>query len=903
MIFCTDILLIVMIIFESKYDKIISEYADMNLIDPGNLSKAIEILQNGNYILDVDYDFFFDREETVADAPWKSLSQNPSPNEFLSRYHKVNFQQVIAHDEALKLWDEKNISNATCIHIDHHHDWHIDPQLLDSASLGSIEGLITCGNYAAIASKIGIIKNFIWVYPDHHIYPSRINIPSSLSLSGVQTFSMPYSIFKTKFEQHINIENIKSAVMCLSPDFIPLKEIKRYFEIFNCDQEFIYRALDYAHESVLSDKCSLSKKYFRMNLSGKSITFFHGSPISGLKKISSEKGKVHVSPSSSFAACYGLTPNSNLGWIQGIDYISKENETVYLIPPKGQNIPKDYKTSLYLTSKKGLSLKGKGGCSDYDFISNGSQSVLDERVIEDVRGYLNNCGVDMYSWEASIDISLFCKSTEVRHAFSEWMEMPWNALLLMRSTPFFLMLFIQLRTKIDCLEFFPLIFWQRWAARCLYPLVPENLCDVEDDNYHGLSHGLEVGLLCVVYCQVIGISPAPVFLSALCHDLERNGKDNVSNAEFSAGILKKLLDGQWQEYSGENDQSMIKAIRLHPLLSDETDQTTIVLRDADRARLAWERGFNSKYFTSEIGSEIALNGSNYFNELETRLMFSDNVRMELLVTSPGIDILIWYLGRRYEMAKIDTLDHGVINFFIAKYNVSELIIFSENRTIVEKIVPSKIIGCPIHQVRNLSDSVELDLSKSEELYLPIHLAYCKDFSTEKSFSKILKLPEEILIHLEIGKGNLRLVNQNLIQLASMNMVLVYNSNPSEDFGVEFNDLVKRLFDEKKKNSDLASLRVITPYSWCWTKIPENASVVLTKARNSYSPLTFQTGQKLSSNVLKETLNDVRLRRERCHVCPFTINCLSTEYAVKLGEPESRPCNAEFFYNWNPYAAD
>ena len=284
-------------------------------------------------------------------------------------------------------------------------------------------------------------------------------------------------------------------------------------------------------------------------------------------------------------------------------------------------------------------------------MSIGSQSVLDERVIEDVRGYLNNCGVDMYSWEASIDISLFCKSTEVRHAFSEWMEMPWNALLLMRSTPFFLMLFIQLRTKIDCLEFFPLIFWQRWAARCLYPLVPENLCDVEDDNYHGLSHGLEVGLLCVVYCQVIGISPAPVFLSALCHDLERNGKDNVSNAEFSAGILKKLLDGQWQEYSGENDQSMIEAIRLHPLLSDETDQTTIVLRDADRARLAWERGFNSKYFTSEIGSEIALNGSNYFNELETRLMFSDNVRMELLVTSPGIDILIWYLGRRYEMAR------------------------------------------------------------------------------------------------------------------------------------------------------------------------------------------------------------------------------------------------------------
>ena len=47
-----------------------------------------------------------------------------------------------------------------------------------------------------------------------------------------------------------------------------------FFEIFNCDQEFRYRALDYAYEYVLSGRRNLQKKYFRIGLSENSITFF-----------------------------------------------------------------------------------------------------------------------------------------------------------------------------------------------------------------------------------------------------------------------------------------------------------------------------------------------------------------------------------------------------------------------------------------------------------------------------------------------------------------------------------------------------------------------------------------------------------------------------------------------------
>ena len=865
-----------------------------------NILNVAKYLETENYILDVDYDFFFDMEESISDAPWKKLSDDHSLEEFIGRYSDINFKQIIAHDEAIKLLVDNNVSNATCFHIDYHHDWYIDPYILDNASLGTIDGLITCANYGALAVKAGIIKNYVWVYPDNHNDISRIELPNSLALCGVEVSCIPYSIFKTEFEPYIKVEHIKLAIMCLSPDFVPQQEIQNFFEFFNCDQEFRYRALDYAYEYVLSGRKNLQKKYFRIGLSEKSITLFHGTPVKGLKKISSENGLVHVSPSSAFAASYGLTPDSKLGWIQGIDYISKESETVYLIPPEGKCIPKDYKTSLYLTVIKDIPVKSKGDCSNHDFILNNSLDVLKENNINDLSDYLNSCCVDLPNWEATIDMSPFINSGEVQDEFSEWMEMPWRALLLLRSTPFFLMLFIQLRTQKNCTIFFPLIFWQRWASRCLYPLVSEDFCKAEDDGYHGLSHGLEVGLLCVVYCQVLGIPPAPVFLSALCHDLERHENNNVSNASSSAKILRKLLDGPWQEYSGINDLRMLEAIREHPTISSEKDEMILVLRDADRARLAWERGFNSVFFSTEIGSEIALYGINFYADLEARLKFAENVILEALLSDSGVEIQVWHLGRRYELVKIKDWDPGILNFLIAHYNCSELIVFTEKTAKFERILTSKILDIPIRHARRLSDVLDCKFPKLEKLSRFIFVGYSEDFNTEESISKILNLPDDIIVHLEIGKENLPLVDQYLVQLAAKNIVLVYNLNPLIDEGLEFDSFIKMAVKAKKRNSELSSFRIITPFSWCWTSLPNEASLVLSSATNSYSPLTFRSGQSLSNDVFNETLSDVRLRRELCHECPFTINCLSIEYASQHGDIKSLPTNAKLFFNWNPY---
>ena len=65
----------------------------------------------GDIVIDIDYDFFFDCEETVVDAPWKKLSMAPPPTELINSFNHFEFLHIVAHDEALEACIEKGIQN------------------------------------------------------------------------------------------------------------------------------------------------------------------------------------------------------------------------------------------------------------------------------------------------------------------------------------------------------------------------------------------------------------------------------------------------------------------------------------------------------------------------------------------------------------------------------------------------------------------------------------------------------------------------------------------------------------------------------------------------------------------------------------------------------------------------
>ena len=861
-----------------------------------------EVLNTDNLILDVDYDFFFNNEAQTSDCPWKEIAEPNQLANFLHHYRNLTFEHIVAHDEALPLWVDKDIYNATCIHIDHHHDWYINAEDLDSQSLGSLDGVINCGNYAAIAAKAGIIKNYIWVYPDHYSDFNEIVLPRSLAISGVKVKSYPYSEYKILIEPYIDIDKIKMAIMCLSPDFIPEKEIRRYFDLFKSDNEFRYRALDYAYEVIISDRLDPQRKYFRLNLSEQVITTFHCSPTKNLTLLSSPSDVVHVSPSLSFAACYALSPDSKKGWIQGIDQITDKQETVYLIPPIDFQMGSFDGASMYAILTKGLKFLGKMNCCNHDFTIKAPLQVAHEQNIQDLNKYFYDHKVNLVTHNVIIDMSCMGVSKKKQKDFSDWMSISWDALILLKSTPFYLMLFSELRTEKPCIDFFPLVFWQRLASRCLYPLIPYELCNIEDDGYHGLSHGLDVGLKCVIYGTALGIPTTTLFLSALCHDLIKQDKEDSLR---SSEILFNLLNTVWSDYSSVGNNAAIEAINEHSRITPTKNILSMVLRDADRARLAWERGFEALYFTTDIGTEIALNGANFYGELQRRLMFSENVRLEIYVSDIATEVILCNLGRRYVLKSFNEINSGRLNYFISIYNVSELIIFAEQLS--SEIISHLLINnINIHYVKDVSKNINFllthDLIKTPLLNI-IYIARAINFMTEASLNSILLMPVEATIHLELCLENISWVIANLAILASREIILVYSINPSVDKGQTLNLIVNKLLEEKHINPDAINTRLISVYSWCWIEQPEDAITALSLARYNYSPLSAKAATRFSNDIFKNTLEDVRRRRERCHECSLAVNCLSSEYASTSLMPIEIPVHFDRFQNWQPYAAD
>jgi hypothetical protein len=212
------------------------------------------------------------------------------------------------------------------------------------------------------------------------------------------------------------------------------------------------------------------------------------------------------------------------------------------------------------SSYPGRAIWGRGGCKDHDLILKAPVPIVAESAVSDVRQYLLQHGFIIPGLDSRIDISPLPVDTDAQQAFCDWMGMPWEALAVLRSTP--LMVFTHLRTREAWQQFFPLVYWQRLASRCLYPLVPGSLCSTEDDGYHGLSHGLETALIAIIISYSLGVPAAHGFLAALCHDLK-------AGPDESAEIFAALLDGAWRDYAGAHDQRMMEPLRTasEPLIS------------------------------------------------------------------------------------------------------------------------------------------------------------------------------------------------------------------------------------------------------------------------------------------------------------------------------------------------
>jgi HD superfamily phosphodiesterase len=156
---------------------------------------------------------------------------------------------------------------------------------------------------------------------------------------------------------------------------------------------------------------------------------------------------------------------------------------------------------------------------------------------------------------------------------------------------------------------------------------------VGQEGYHSLEHLHFVGRIAAFIALDEDEDPFPALVAGALHDLRREDDGpGLDHAVASASVAERILSDQFAPYlNRESVPHVIRAIREHPRGRTASNYIEASLWDADRLRLAWERGYRAKFFNTRLGAELAQGGEEYTEQCfkkyfcERRGDFSDEL--------------------------------------------------------------------------------------------------------------------------------------------------------------------------------------------------------------------------------------------------------------------------------------
>lgn len=126
-------------------------------------------------------------------------------------------------------------------------------------------------------------------------------------------------------------------------------------------------------------------------------------------------------------------------------------------------------------------------------------------------------------------------------------------------------------------------------------------------GYHGLEeHTDAVVFRAIDYALELEQNPMPVIFAAACHDMARTHDLYDEDHGPNAVPLAKKVMAKFPDKLTEDEQfSVCYAIKNHTLGTQTNDYVAACLWDADRTRLAWERGYHEHYFNTAYAKKKA----------------------------------------------------------------------------------------------------------------------------------------------------------------------------------------------------------------------------------------------------------------------------------------------------------
>ena len=146
------------------------------------------------------------------------------------------------------------------------------------------------------------------------------------------------------------------------------------------------------------------------------------------------------------------------------------------------------------------------------------------------------------------------------------------------------------------------------------------------EGYHGLhTHTDAVVFRAIDYALELGENPMPVLFAAACHDMARTHDGyNETHGENALPLARKVMNRFPKRLSVEEKERVLSAIQNHTTGTQTNDYISACLWDADRTRLAWERGYHEHYFNTDYAKEVASGDAAEYIKRQNRILGRPN---------------------------------------------------------------------------------------------------------------------------------------------------------------------------------------------------------------------------------------------------------------------------------------
>lgn len=859
-------------------------------LSEGRFPDAVsKVLGSQSIILDVDYDFFCRSEDvSYGKSDDKKIDQSMF-GEFFDLQDATLFVPVVGHDESLQVWLDQGVKAATCIHFDYHHDCYVAHDRINGCSLSRVDEIINIANYLPFARKCGLLSHVIWVVPNELIdieadeYVSDWIAEGFLSVISWAEYLQIHEVIVTKIAA-------SGHTVALSPDFVSPTDLGHFFDFFKCDEEFQYRALDYGYFSVLANRAEMRWRWHSLNLSNRCQIFFHGSPVQGLTYLKNTHCFNFVSPSRRFASCF----ESNLvradALSLGIEPFNKDPDTIVVSGAAHLlNIFKCEVGSTYAVSIDGIPADFTNGCSGFEFTIDGDVDNLSEgagqltQAIEHDPGLLIVYPHELMTLPKKIGCPEYKK-------FIAWMGIDDTAVRSLPSSAFYSNIFSELQGE-EMAQFFPLITWYRFGSRELFAGLRALGVATEVNGYHGLQHCLDVGLLGILLANLNKVPATPIFLAALAHDLRRDALKDHHNAPDSAVLCRELMNSCWAAYASKYDDEIVEAVACHSSMQQPSSITAAILRDADRLRLSWERGFDSRFFETEWGKEFAKRDSSFAENVLTRLSFANGSVLEINLQGRTADLVV--LNRKFACSPSLLIDSGVRARFINHYKVTKIMIYGVGPQDGLRQLESPFLSDGVVVVNQGRYGAGYRTSSNAS----------KDWAAFSSndISHLVGSFEAEEVQIRITSDTVDEVIDNIdsINNKQINMVVPGTSAAVKTI---IKRLISALMVSREQSVDAMGAKIICDVAWCHFVQPEEALTYFEKIDRQYSSIvSLSTMSGVGDMVRAITVNELE-RHDECGECAFSLHCPKRDLehgSWTLGQPVFQSS----FQGWNPYVID